>query len=379
MSPIFYQVKNMETIYEKIGLQRVVNASGRMTYLGVSTLSDEVAKAAVEGGQNYVVIADLIDKAGELISTHTGAEDSCVTCSASAGIAISMAGLISKGERSIITRLPDSTGLKNEVILQKGHSVEYGAPITTIMRLGGAVPVEVGNANLVYPEEIEEAINEKTVALFYCKSHHCVQKGMVALEKMIEIAHNHNLPLVIDAAAEEDMRKYIALGADLVIYSGAKALEATTSGFITGKKEYITYCKKQYAGIGRAMKVGKEQIMGLIAAMDRYDNIDHDAQAEEHLKTVNYLNEEINKIPYCHASLLQDEAGRKIYRSKVTFDKECGMSATEISDKLKEGNPSIHCRPNQLNLGVIMFDVRPLVSGDTELIIEKLKAVMKGA
>ena len=365
-------------IYEKIGLQRIVNASGRMTYLGVSTLSDEVAKTAVEGGQNYVLIADLIDKAGELISTHTGAEDSCVTCSASAGIAIAMAGLISKGKRSIITRLPDSSGLKNEVIIQKGHVVDYGAPITTVMRLGGAVPVEVGNANLVYPSEIEEAINENTVCLFYCKSHHCVQKGMVSLEDMIEIAHRNDLPLVVDAAAEEDMRKYVAMGADLVVYSGAKALEATTSGFITGKKEYISYCKKQYAGVGRAMKVGKEQIMGLIAALDRYDNLDHDAIAEEHLKTVNALNEEINKIRYCHASLLQDEAGRKIYRSKVTFDKECGMSAYEISEKLKEGNPSIHCRPNQLNLGIMMFDVRPLVEGDTELIVEKLRKVMEG-
>lgn len=368
----------METIYEKIGLQRVVNASGRMTYLGVSTLSDEVAKAAVDGGQNYVIINDLIDKAGELISTHTGAEDSCVTCSASAGIAISMAGLISEGKKTIINRLPDSAGLKNEVIIQKGHCVDYGAPITTIMRLGGAVPVEVGTANMVHPEEIEEAINENTVALFYCKSHHCVQKGMVSLEQMIEIAHSHNLPLVIDAAAEEDMRKYIAAGADLVVYSGAKALEATTSGFITGRKDLIGYCKKQYTGIGRAMKVGKEQIMGLIAAMDRYDNIDHEAQAERNLETVNRLNEEINKIPYCHATLLQDEAGRKIYRSKVTFDPECGMSAYEVSDKLKEGNPSIHCRPNQLNLGIMMFDVRPLVPGDTELIIEKLNKIMKG-
>ncbi len=368
----------METIYEKIGLQRVVNASGRMTYLGVSTLSDEVARSAVEGGQNYVIINDLINRAGELISTHTGAEDSCVTCSASAGIAISMAGLISKGQRSIITRLPDSSGLKNEVILQKGHAVEYGAPITTIMRLGGAVPVEVGCANMVKPEEIEEAISDRTVALLYCKSHHCVQKGMVSLEDMIAIAHKHGLPLVIDAAAEEDMRKYVALGADLVIYSGAKALEATTSGFITGKKELISYCKKQYEGIGRAMKVGKEQIMGLIAALDRYDSIDHEAVAEANLKTVNMLNEKINRIPYCHATLLQDEAGRKIYRSRVTFDKECGMTAAEISDKLKEGNPSIHCRPNQLNLGVMMFDPRPLVKGDTELIVEKLKKIMGG-
>ena len=118
--------------------------------------------------------------------------------------------------------------------------------------------------------------------------------------------------------------------------------------------------------------------MGLIAAMDRYDNIDHDKVAEENLETVKWLNEQINQIRYCHASILQDEAGRKIYRSKITFDKECGLSAYEISEKLKEGNPSGHCRPNQLNLGVMMLDVRPLVAGDKELIVEKLRKVMEG-
>ncbi|MBQ4372041.1 MAG: DgaE family pyridoxal phosphate-dependent ammonia lyase [Firmicutes bacterium] len=365
-------------VYEKMGLQRVVNASGRMTYLGVSTLPDEVAAAAIEGGQNYVVVAELIDKVGELISAHTGAEDSCVTCSASAGIAIAVAGLVTKGKRSALTALPDSTGLPNRVILQKGHSVDYGAPISIAIRLGGGIPVEVGTANLVLPEEIEEAIDGNTACLFYCKSHHCVQKGMVSLEEMIDIAHRNGLPILVDAAAEEDMRKYVAMGADLVVYSGAKALEATTSGFITGRKELISWCKKQYQGIGRAMKVGKEQMVGLVAALDRYDSIDHEAQAAGNLKTVEWLNERINAIPGCRAVTVQDEAGRKIYRSKVTFDPACGMSALEVDAKMREGNPSVHCRPNLLSLGAMLFDVRPLVPGDKELIVEKLRKVMEG-
>ena len=149
-------------VYEKMGLQRVVNASGRMTYLGVSTLSDEVAKASIEAGQNYVVVSELIDRVGELISKHTGAEDSCVTCSASAGIAIAVAALVTRGRRSAVTSLPDSSGLANRVILQKGHSVDYGAPMTVAIRLGGGVPVETGCANLVLPEEIEEAIDGGT-------------------------------------------------------------------------------------------------------------------------------------------------------------------------------------------------------------------------
>lgn len=366
------------SVYQDIGLRRVINASGRVTILGVSTLSDEVAQAAIAGGQSYVVIEELIDRAGEIISSYTGAEDSCPTVCASAAIALTIAGLISKGKKSIIDRLPDSSGLANEIVLQKGHSIEFGAPIPTMIRLGGGVPVEAGTANEVVPEDIEEAITDKTVALLYVKSHHCVQKGMVELEVMREIAHRHNLPLMVDAAAEEDFRKYIAMGADLVCYSGAKALEATTSGFVTGKKEYINYVKKQYKGIGRAMKIGKEGIMGLLKALDRYENKDREKEVSRNLAIVQYLCEQINQIKGLQAEQIQDEAGRAIYRARVTLDGSvAGKKMDEINRALRAGDPTIYCRTEFLNLGKLDFDPRPLVEGDKELIVAKLKEIME--
>lgn len=367
------------SIYQDIGLRRVVNASGRVTILGVSTLSEEVAQAAIAGGQSYVVIEELIDKTGEIISKYTGGEDACVTSSASAAICLTIAGLISKGKKSIVDRLPDSTGLPNEIVIQKGHSIDYGAPMPTMIRLGGGVPVEAGTANEVVPEDIEEAITENTVALFYVKSHHCVQKGMVDLETMRDIAHRHGLPLMVDAAAEEDFRKYIGLGADLVIYSGAKALEATTSGFVTGKKEYINYVKKQYKGIGRPMKIGKEGIMGLLKALDRYENKDREKEVQENLAKVEYLCEKINKISGLKAVQIQDEAGRAIYRARVTVDTDVtDKKMSDINKALRDGNPMIYCRTEFLNLGKIDFDPRPLIEGDKELIVEKLKEIMEG-
>ena len=366
------------TVYEEIGLPRVVNASGRVTVLGVSTISDKVAKAAVAGGQSYVVVEDLMDKAGEIISQYTGGEDSCPTVCASAAIALSVAGMISRGKKTIMDRLPDSTGLANEIILQKGHAINFNAPIETMLRLGGGVPVEAGCATEVVVEDIEELINEKTVALLYVKSHHCVQKGMLDLPTMIEIAHRHNLPLMVDAAAEEDFRKYIAMGADLVCYSGAKALEATTSGFVTGKKELISYIKKQYHGVGRAMKVGKEAIMGLLAALEQYENKDKKAEVEKNVKIVDWLVDEINQIPNLKAQKIQDEAGRAIFRARVFVDPEkAGMTATELEGKLKAGTPTIRCRTEFMSLGSLDFDPRPLVEGDKELIVAKLKEIME--
>ena len=366
------------TVYEEIGLPRVINASGRVTVLGVSTISDKVAKAAVAGGQSYVVVEDLLDKAGEIISRYTGGEDSCPTVCASAAIALSVAGMISKGKKTIMDRLPDSTGLANEIILQKGHVINFNAPIETMLRLGGGVPVEAGCATEVVVEDVEELINEKTVALLYVKSHHCVQKGMLDLPTMIDIAHRHNLPLMVDAAAEEDFRKYIAMGADLVCYSGAKALEATTSGFVTGKKELISYIKKQYHGVGRAMKIGKEGIMGLLAALEQYENKDKQAEVEKNVKIVDWLVDEINQIPNLKAQKIQDEAGRAIFRARVFVDPEkAGMTATELEGKLKAGTPTIRCRTEFMSLGSLDFDPRPLAEGDKELIVAKLKEIME--
>ena len=233
------------------------------------------------------------------------------------------------------------------------------------------------NAEVVV-EDVEELINEKTVALLYVKSHHCVQKGMLDLPTMIDIAHRHNLPLMVDAAAEEDFRKYIAMGADLVCYSGAKALEATTSGFVTGKKELISYIKKQYHGVGRAMKVGKEAIMGLLAALEQYENKDKQAEVAKNVKIVDWLVDEINQIPNLKAQKIQDEAGRAIFRARVFVDPEkAGMTATELEGKLKAGTPTIRCRTEFMSLGSLDFDPRPLVEGDKELIVAKLKEIME--
>ena len=365
-------------IYEEIDLKRVINASGRMTALGVSTISDEVAYSAKQGGQNYVVIDDLIDKAGEIISKYTGAEDSCVTSCASAGIVLSIAGLITKGKLELLEKLPLTQGLKNEVIIQKGQAVNYGAPVTTMISLAGGVPVEVGYSNAVEKDHIENAINHNTVALIYVKSHHCVQKGMVSLEDMIEIAHRNNLPIIVDAAAEEDLRIYVEKGADLVTYSGAKALEATTSGFVTGKKEYISYAKKQYKGIGRAMKVGKESIMGLLKALDIYENKDSEKEIEKQKEIVNYIVSNVSNIEGLEAQVIVDEAGRKIYRAEVKVNNELlGIDAYEVVKKLNEGNPSIQIRKHKVNLGYITFDPRPMIKGDKEVIVERLKEISK--
>nr|WP_152803192.1 DgaE family pyridoxal phosphate-dependent ammonia lyase [Alkalibaculum sporogenes] len=360
-------------IYEKIGLKKVINASGKMTALGASAISKDVGDTMKEAAMNYVDIEELIQRAGELISRYTLSEDSCVTLGASAGIAISTAAVIARDNLSLIERLPRSEGLQNEIIIQKGHCINFGASLTQMIALGGGVPVEVGQSNKVTKKHIEEAINKNTAAIIYVKSHHAVQKGMVSMEDMIIVAKENQIPFILDCAAEEDLLKYVKMDADLVVYSGGKAIEGPTSGFVTGKKELIHYCKMQYKGIGRAMKVGKENIMGLLKALENYENRDAIKIVEDQKEVVEWMASKINAIEGLQATITVDEAGREIYRVKVKTDT---IKVTELIKKLENGNPAIYTRNHYANMGIINIDPRPLNAGDEEEIVQQLELLM---
>jgi L-seryl-tRNA(Ser) seleniumtransferase/D-glucosaminate-6-phosphate ammonia-lyase len=363
----------MSNIYTTFGLPRVINGSGRMTYLGVSTFSAGVAQAFLSASQNYVIVDDLLNNLGQKISQRTGGEDTCITASASAGIVLSVAGMIAKDNLVLIESMPSAAG-KNQVIIPKGHCVNYGAPVASMVRLGGGQLIEAGQANMVKKEHIINNINENTCALMYVRSHHCVQKGILSLEEMVEIAKQYNLPLIVDAAAEEDLQKYIKLGADLVIYSGAKALCGPTSGFITGKAELIKYCKAQYKGIGRAMKVSKETATALYQAIVEY-SIDDTVLLAKQKQTLEFLQENLKDIAEINVSIEKDE-GREIYRLKIAVNGSSAKNALQIVDELKSGEISIHLRDHYANVGYFYVDPRGLIDGDAEEIIKKLKKIL---
>ena len=259
-----------QNIYQQLGLKQVINACGKMTILGVSSVAPEVMQATARAASSFVEIDQLVDKTGELVSRFTGAEDSYVTSCASAGIAIAVAAAITRGDKARVALMPDSSGMANEVVMLRGHNVDYGASILSAIRLGGGRVVEVGSSNLAALWQLESAITDATAALLYVKSHHCVQKGMLNIEDFAHVAQMYNLPLIVDAAAEEDLRAWVVSGADMVVYSGAKAFNAPTSGFITGKKIWIAACKAQHHCIARAMKIGKENMVGLVYALEEF-------------------------------------------------------------------------------------------------------------
>lgn len=362
-------------IYERYGLQRVINASGRMTILGVSTISSEVGKAMVEGASNYVVIEELQKTAGRRIAELAGCESALVVSSASAGIAMACGSLVAGSNREYVEKLHKyAMKLGKKIVLPKGHNVNYGTSVEGMIGLGGCEVSEAGSANECHPHHVEAMIDEDTVALMYVKSHHCVQKNHLSIEEMGKIARKHSLPLIIDAAAEEDVRRYVELG-DIVIFSGAKAIEGPTSGVVLGRKRYIDDIVLQQYGIGRAMKIGKEGIAGFLTAFERYMERERDIQEREEIEA---FCERISLIEGVDAVVEQDEAGREIYRGCITFDSSIlGKDAVQIARELKEGREAVYTRDYRKYQGILHIDPRPLRAGELEVIEEKIRKVLK--
>ncbi|MEC1179529.1 DgaE family pyridoxal phosphate-dependent ammonia lyase [Metasolibacillus meyeri] len=364
-------------IFKQLGLREIINASGKMTALGASAVTDEIAQALKDAAQDYVDIDELMEFTGKVISESTGAEDGCPTCGAAAGIAISTAAVITGKNLSLIERIPNTAGLRNEIIVQKGQLVHFGASIGQMIQIGGGHVVEVGQANKVEQEHMEQAITENTAALLYVKSHHAVQKGMQSIEAMMEVAQRNGLPFIIDAAAEEDFQKYIAMGADIVIYSGGKALEGPTSGLICGKKEWMEACRMQYKGVGRPMKVGKEAMAGLITALRQYPL--RTSNGEQQIARMTHLCNRLEAIAGLTCSIKQDEAGREIYRAQIQVNEQrAGISAEKLLHLLEAGNPAIYLRHHYVNVGILSVDPRPLLEGQEDIIADEIIRIVKG-
>lgn len=359
----------------KYGLKRVINASGRMSILGVSAPTDTVMDAMKQGGQSYVEIADLVDKAGNYTARILGSEAAVIVNSASSGIALSVAALVTQGNRRKSERLHQEVFPNNEIIMLKGHNVQYGAPVETMIYLGGGKLVEVGYANEGRAEHIEGAISENTAAILYVKSHHAVQKNMISVEEAWEISQKNDVPLIVDAAAEEDLQKYVKY-ADLAIYSGSKAIEGPTSGIIAGKRTYIEWVKVQLHAIGRSMKVGKETIFGLLQALDEYGA--KEDRSEQEIETLQVLLP-LKDMEGVHVTIIQDEAGRAIFRARIQIDpQQANTTAKDVVSALREGEIAIYTRDYGVRQGYFDIDPRPLQGDDIHVIASKISEIVGG-
>ncbi|MCC3702471.1 DgaE family pyridoxal phosphate-dependent ammonia lyase [Rouxiella badensis] len=369
----------MSSVYEKYDLKQVINASGRMTILGVSTPRADVAEGVNTGLNHFFEMKDLVNKTGAYIAKLLNVESAVVVSCASAGIAQSVAAVIVKDDAWLLENLhAASLTVPDEIVLPKGHNVNYGAPVATMVTMGGGKVIEAGYANECSAAQLAAAITTRTAAVLYIKSHHSVQKSILSVEEAAEVARAHNLPLIVDAAAEEDLTCYYEMGADLVIYSGAKAIEGPTSGLVLGKKQYVDWVKLQSGGIGRAMKVGKEGILGLTQAIESYITLPKTSGQEMVDKMTPFINS-LNEISGVSARVVWDSAGRDIARTEITFDEAAlGWKTKAIVEAMKNGKIAIYFRGYRANEGKIDVDVRSVTPSQLVTVADCFKALFTG-
>lgn len=349
---------------------RAINASGTMTSLGASSVSSEVAEAVEAALPYFINMHQLQAFAGSWIGRATGAEAGCVTASAAAGIAVAVAACVAGSDISKVESLP-GPGDRKSVVVQKGHEVDFGSAISQMIRLGGADVLEIGTAITCQPHHLEGALNDDTAAAVYVVSHHTVQSGMLGFETFVEICHSKGVPVIVDAASEYDLRIFIKQGADVVLYSAHKFLGGPTAGIIAGKKDLVRSCYiNQSVGIGRAMKVGKESIIGAIAALRRWQSLDHRALHKTEYAKVTVLRDALSKEEGLNVQEVPDPTGNPITRIRIT---PVGgpRAAAELAGLLAKGAPKIVVRGHHVDIGYFELDPCNLMDGDVEIIISR--------
>lgn len=367
-------------IHEKFGLRRVINCSGTMTGLGASIVVPEARAAIAAVLGEWTEIADLQRAASRTIARLTGAEAGCITASCSAAITLSIAGLMTGRAMGLIERLPDTAGLKNNVVIQTGHLVNYGAPIDQAIRLSGARVVPFGQATEARPHQLAAAIDENTVAALYVMSHHCVEYGQLPLEIFCEIAHDKGVPVIVDAASEYDLEGFFEKGADLVLYSGHKFLGGPTSGIIAGKAELVAAAYLQNHGIGRGFKVGKEGIAGAIAALEAWAERDHAGIRARERAALEMWKGVLDGRPGLLARIAPDPTGNPLDRLRIDFDPDAAkITAWDFARAMAAGEPSVIVRDHEAEHNYLFLDPCNLHDGEAPVVAGRLADILDAA
>ena len=344
------------SVYTRIGVRPLINGMGTVTVLGGSIMPPEVVRAMEEAGRYFVYLPDLQKKAGARIAELIGVPAAMVTAGAASAITVATAACVTRGDAKRYAALPDTEDMPNEVIQQESHQCGYEAQ----MRLVGAKIVWVKTR-----EDVERAIGPRTAMMFFLNKND--ETGAIRRAEWIEIGKKHNVPLFNDAAADvppaSRLSEYVKEGFDLVAFSGGKGLLGPQcSGLLLGRKDLIEAAQPAISpagGIGRGMKVGKEEIIGLLTAVERYMKTDHDAEARLLEGRVLEMIRVLSPVKGIQAEVTVPKIANHVPHLAVRWDEpEKKLTTEQVVQQLREGDPPIYVLgtgPGQLMVSVWMM------------------------
>jgi len=374
--------------YKKLGVTPLINAAGTYTVLSASTMPDEVQAAIALAAKHPVNLNELQDAAGEYLAKRLHCEAALITAGAAAALVVGTAACVTRGNDSAILNIPtDMNGLKNEVIVQKSHRYDYDHAV----RNCGIRFVDVETL-----DEYEKAFNERTVMAHFFNA----AEGKISREDWVRVAHAHNVPCFNDAAADvppiSNLWNYTQMGFDLVTFSGGKGLRGPQcTGLLLGKKDLIDAAKKNNSPnsntVGRGMKVAKEEIVGLVAAVDWFLEQDDAAMEAEYRGRAERIAEQIKRIPNVQTQIFIPEvAANHVPHLLITYDQQqIRITGKEVMQRMRAGKPRIELNPSTggppASAGLpggantIVVGVWMLQPGEDKIVGNRLREVLQEA
>jgi D-glucosaminate-6-phosphate ammonia-lyase len=396
----------MANIYERLGVRTIINANGPSTRLSGGTMRPEVAAAIVEASQHCIEMAELQARASEIIAEITGAEAGLVTSGAAAGLLLGAAACVTGLDSGRMNRLPDTSGMANEIVMVRSQRNFYDHMIRAV----GARLVEVGlpdryagaGARDAEAWEIADALSERTAAVHWVAG----PKARPTLEQVVEVAHAAGVPVLVDAAAQlppaDNLRRFIEAGADLVAFSGGKAIGGPqASGILCGRRYLVMAAALQNLdldvfyelwappahfidktrlkglpqhGLGRGCKVGKEEIVGLLTALRLFVEEDAAARRARWRALMQELADGLAGLPHARVHLLDEGEAPLV---ALDLDEAAArLSALELMKRLEHGTPPVFADPSALDQGRILFGPMSLKDGEPAQIADRLRTLL---
>jgi len=364
-------------VYEELGVTTVINGQGTMTMLGGSLMRPEVESVMALAGRHFVNVPDLEVAAGKRITEMLKLPPdyyALVTCGAAAAILSGLAGVLTRDNPQFIRQLPDLTGMKSEVIIQKSHR----NPFDHQLRATGIRLVEV-----VDRDDLLKAINEKTAMMHF--SNFANASGQIKVDEWVKLGKEHGIPTFIDAAADvppvSHLWDYAYMGYDLIAFSGGKALRGPQcAGLLLGRKDLVSYALLNNSPhkdtLGRSQKVGKEEIIGMVKALESYLQEDHAALNQEWQHRLEFISAQISKIPGVTTTFFVPDIANHVPHMEIQWDNRISATPRDIASALRKGKPAIILSAGEEGKGLSLnsFMLQP---NEDQIIADAVVAALK--
>ncbi len=367
------------SVYEALGVAHVINATGTVTMLGGSLMPPEVVAAWADAARHFVNLLDLQDKVGARIAKLIGVEAACVTTGAAGALLLGTAAVVTRGDSQCIQRLPDTTGMRNEVILQKTHHSCYDHQLTNV----GVKLIDVETA-----EDVNRAVNDRTALMFFMNK--AAPEGRIAPAEWVALARRHKVPTLLDAAADvppvERLAGYNRMGFDLVAFSGGKAIRGPNdTGLLLGGKDLIEAARRNanpHCGtIGRMMKVSKEDMVALLAAVERFVKLDPAVELREWERRLGVIEQAVKEVPTLQTERIVPPIANHVPHLILSWDeKRLKLTRAQLTQALAAGEPSIQIgRVSGTGDKGVLISVLTLAEGEEQVVADRLRAILTKA